>query len=372
MQILLALLFLLVPAVAGADFRVEGRVFTPEGALAGARVEVYRSAAELAAGLPYRTSAPTDALGLYALTLPPGSYYATARGKKGSAEYFAYHGANPVKVERDRIWLTFMANEAKPPLVTPGTTTIRGVVTYKGAPVADAHVTLYREGTTTFKGLGYKTEAGGADGRFAVAAPAGVYTVVAKKVQGGKGLRPLAKGDLFCYYPRNPVALAADRDVQVEIPCYPVAERQAFAAGVPVKGPGYTAVDHLAVTDSGIRGHVTDDAGKPLAGMVVLAFSARSLMHHLGERADYSGRTDREGYYFIPVDGEGEFQVVLRSALGQSPGSDDVFLVHKNAPVQLRRGEIVDHVDFVVGGVRDERPAPAERRPAEERARGGH
>ena len=92
-------------------------------------------------------------------------------------------------------------------------------------------------------------------------------------------------------------------------------------------------------------------------------------MHHLGDRADFSGVTGRDGSYFIPVDRDGDYHVALRNALGHSHGDDEVFIVYKREsgkPLTFKAGEVIDHVDFVVAGHQDERPPAEERRPAGE------
>jgi hypothetical protein len=370
MKILLALVLGLLPAqLWAAELRLGGRVFTEEGPLAGARVEVYRSAQDLSSGKPLAVAGASDSRGRYALSLAPGRYFFAARGRSGDREFFAYYGNNPVKVEQDGIWLGFMAHEVKPPLVTPEKGTLSGSVTFKGAPVADAYVTLYKQGAQVYKGLGFKTEPARGDGSFTLPVVPGVYTVVAKKAQGERRLRPLVKGDLFCYYPHNPVEVKSDAGIAIEIPCYPVGERQAFAAGEELLPAGYTPVDRLPVPRSGIRGKVTDAAGKPLAGMPVLVFAAEHLMHHLGDRADFTGLTDRDGAYFIPVDRDGDYHVAVRNSLGHSHNDDEIFIVYKREsgkPLTFRAGAIIDHVDFVVAGREDERPPVEERRPAGE------
>ncbi len=137
------------------------------------------------------TSEPTDEQGLYKFQLPSGEYYFTAKGNMDGKEFYAYHGNNPIKVETQKLWLAFMANEIKEPAYSEGTTSLRGVVTYKDRPVKDAYITLYTPETKKFKGLGYRTESINSDGTFNIYLPPGKYIIIAKKKESGKRMRPL-------------------------------------------------------------------------------------------------------------------------------------------------------------------------------------
>lgn len=362
MRQFLILLLCLFPALAFAnDIKIEGRVFTETGPMKGARVYVYKSYDDINAGIPFLTSEPANEQGLYKFRLSAGNYYFTAKGNKDGKEFFAYHGNNPIKVETENLWLTFMANEIKPPAYSGGATSLKGVVTYKESPVKDAYLTLYTPETKKFKGLGYRTESINADGTFNISLSAGRYIVIAKKKESGKKIRPLKKGDLFCYYPQNPVEVRAGQVVQIEVPCYPKGDRGSFAETPQIKKNDYTTVEHLAdKSGSGIKGNVRDVYGNPAAGLFVLAYRSREpvfLMHQLSERTEYSGETDSKGNYFIPVDSDGDFYIVARNTVGESPKSGDIYGLYEGDAthsVSFKNGQITDNINIVVGRVKDE------------------
>ena len=182
MRNLFVLLLCLLPVFAFADdINIEGRVLTEEGPLKGSVVYIYKSYADITKSTPFFTSEPTDEQGLYEIQLPAGEYYFIARGQKDNRAYFSYHGNNPMKIESEKAWLTFMANEVKEPEYSQGATSLRGRVTYKGMPVNGAYVTLYDPDTKKFKGLGYKSESVRSDGTFDMAIPAGEYIVYRKE-----------------------------------------------------------------------------------------------------------------------------------------------------------------------------------------------
>jgi hypothetical protein len=361
MKKLFFLLFCLYPAFAFADnVSIEGRVLTEKGPLKGAVVSVYESYADITEKTPFFTSAPTDEQGLYKFQLPAGEYYYIARGERDDRAYFSYHGNNPIKIENEKIWLTFMANEVKETDYSQGATSLKGRVTYKGMPVKGAYITLYTPETKKFKGLGYRTESVAPDGTFDISLPPGKYIVIARKKEDGRRMRPLEKGDLFCYYPQNPVEVQTDKVVQVEVPCYPKGERDIFTEVPRIKSNDYTTVQQLdAGAQPGIKGTVRDIEGNPVSGLYVLAYRSKQsvfLMHHLSTRTEYIGETDEKGNYFIPVDNDGDFYIVARDAIGRSPQSGDIFGMYEGKTtrqVSFKEGQLIDNVDIVVGRIKD-------------------
>lgn len=361
MRKLFVLFFCLYPVLAFAeDINIEGRVFADTGPLNGALVYVYKSYTDLTKSTPFVISEPTDERGLYKFQLPEGEYYFIARGKKDNRKYFSYHGNNPIKIENEKIWLTFMANEVEEPDYSHGNTSLKGVVTYKGKPVVGAYVTLYAPDTKKFKGLGIKTESVKSGGAFDINIPGGKYIVIAKKKQDGKRMRPLEKGDLFCYYPYNPVKVQEDRVVQIEVPCYPKGERDIFTQVPKIKSNDLVTLEQLDKTfQSGIKGCVRDIEGKPVPGLFVMAYKSKQsvfLMHHLSTRTEYIGETDTEGNYFISIDTDGDFHVVARNSLGRSPQKGDIYGIYEGKTkniVFFKKGQIVEDIDITVGKIKD-------------------
>jgi hypothetical protein len=364
----LILLMLLFPVFACAEeVRIEGRVFSDAGPLPGARVRACGSFEELQANTSCVTSAPTDAEGRYRLKVAPGAHYFAASGSIGGREYYAYHGSNPVKTDSDNLWVSFMANEVKPLGYTEGRAVLRGTVTYKGRPVPGAYVALYSPQDKSFKGIGIRTESVNGDGTFDLSVPFGKYVVIAKKLEGGSGNRPLKKGDLFCYSPHNPVELKPDQAVQnIEVPCYPKDDRGSFVTAPVIKGDGYVSVaERSSRTTAGIRGRVTDGTGKPVAGLFVMAYPSREpifQMYQVSHGTEHNGETDHDGVYFIPLDESGEYNLVARDALGDGPHQGETYGLYQGNPrhvVAYTKGKLVDGVNLTVGRVTVEKPVAA-------------
>lgn len=358
MKNLLLLFSLLYPGLTAAgDIHIEGRVFTESGPFKGARTYVYRSYGDIHTGTPFYVSEPADEQGIYRAHMPEGEYFFTARGDKDGKEFFAYHGKNPIKLGKENLWITLIANEAKPPPVySAGITAISGIATYKGQPVKGAYVAIYTPESSPFRGLGLRTESVQADGRFRLPLSPGKYVVIVKKSENGKGHKPLKKGDLFCYYPHNPLEVRQDMTVEIEVPCYPKDERTQFVDTPLVRTEDFTTIQDMASrSKTGIRGKVTDGSGKPVKGLVVLAYKTESpvfMMYHLSHGTEHTAETDGNGNYFIHLDEAGDYTMAARDTIGNGPHKGELYgLYQGNARhvVTYKAGELTEGVNITVG-----------------------
>ena len=355
------MLFYPVMAFAG-DINVEGRVFTEFGPLKGAKMYAYKNHADIQSGIPFIISEPADENGLYKARLPEGDYYFTARGNKDGNEFFAFHGKNPIKLGKEKIWVTFIANEVKsPPIYSEGVPSVEGVATYKDQPVKGAYVALYSPDTKPFRGLGLKTESIGEDGKFSLAVSPGKYVVIVKKLERGKGNKPLKKGDLFCYYPYNPVEIKADMTVSIVVPCYPKNDRSVFVESPFIKTDNYATPEEAAFnSNAGIRGRITDMEGNPVSGITVLAYKTKSpvfQMFFLSHGTENNAESDKDGNYFIPLNKDGDYTLVARDNLGSGPHKGEIFGLYQGNHrhvVSYKKGELADNVNIIVGKVMGE------------------
>lgn len=345
-----------------AKTMIEGRVFTEAGPLQGATVHAYTSYDAVISDRASDISAATSNEGQYKLQLPAGDYYMTAKGSKDGIRYFAYLGANPVHVGKENIWIAFMANEVKKPsysTCSTGGPEVKGVVTYKGKPVKEASIAFYTLDTRKFKGIGYRTESVREDGAFQFSLPPNKYVIIARKTKGNE-IGPLENGDLYCYYPSNPLEVKADQTVSIKIPCYPKANRTAFAASPAIKANDYPTVEKLADTRTfGIKGKVASSNGKAVKGIYVLAYpvdpansEALSKTFTGIHEIENVARTDQNGNYFIPLDKDGNYAVIARSLLGSgTPKVDEVYGVYKHTfrkGVLFKKGQTIPNIDITV------------------------
>jgi len=357
----LALLFCIVLPVFSHAAKIQGRVFTESGPVKGAMVYVYKSYPDIDKGAVFLRSDPSDEQGQYALQVPDGEYYFVARGSKNGKDFFSYVGGNPVNIGKENVWVVFMANESKPPSYSKGASSVKGIVTYKGNPVKGALIAFYTLENRKFKGLGFRTEAVKDDGTFDFSLPPNKYVIIARqKKEGDKTFGPLKSGDLYCYYPGNPVEVKPGRIAQIEVPCYPKVERTTFVASPVIKTNDYKTVDKLAgAYNFGIKGRVTNSRGEAVTGIYVLAYKvdpsntfALASTFRGTHETENIGKTDEKGSYFIPLDADGDYVIMARYLLGGgTPKVNEVYGFYNNTTrkgVLFIKGHIIDDINITV------------------------
>ncbi|MBU0730547.1 MAG: hypothetical protein KKE17_00525 [Proteobacteria bacterium] len=323
----------------------------------GGIVNAYKAFEDIEAGVVFKSSKSADKEGLFSIEMPLGSYYFTTSGKHNGKDYFAFHGNNPFAICDKNVWLALMANPVTSARYSPGETSISGLVTFKGKPLKDAYISIYLPTAKTFKGLGLKTESINQDGSFHIPISAGKYVLVAKKLIGSSGIRPPQRGDLFGYFPANPVEVKEGQIAHIEIPSYPKGDRTAFIDIPEVKTNDFITVEDLSASrGSGIKGKVVDADGKAIHNIYVMAYENTApvfQMYHLSHGTQYSSRTDKDGNYFIPIDTSGEYFVVARDTLGDGPHRGEVYGLYQDNPMHkviFNNGDLVEDVDIVAGG----------------------
>jgi hypothetical protein len=112
-----------------------------------------------------------------------------------------------------------------------------------------------------------------AAGTFDVRLPPGRYYLVARKRSRGGPYGPIDTGDLFNFYPRNPVTLGAREAVTLEIP---LIER-------------LSQLDGAEGAYRGISIKVVDARGNPKKGLFVMAYGAASRTGHPAATAGPTG-----------------------------------------------------------------------------------
>ena len=334
---------------------VEGVVVVEQGPLEGAVVSAYGSLKDIRQGTPLYRSSAGEKSGFYRLDLPPGAYHLVATGSRAGVDYFSFHGANPVTIANEKLWLPFVATPRMPAAMKKSDTPrLTGVVTYKGKPVADALVSLYSAAGDQYKGLGLVTQTTDADGKFAIDTVEGDYTVVARKRMASDGVMQLRKGDLFCYYAGNPVAVADGTETTVEVPCYPKDDVTGFLAeGATVRRTrGELARFRERSAEEpgayGISGRVTTPEGKPASGLVVMAFKGEPgqlfRMNIPRLKSEFMGRTDAAGAFAIGLKEPGTYYLMARELSGTSPHRGELFGLYEGN---------VDHAVNVAGQLKD-------------------
>ncbi|PLX43120.1 MAG: hypothetical protein C0608_00235 [Deltaproteobacteria bacterium] len=272
----------------------------------------------------------TETDGSYSLELKPGRYVVEAI-KKGNGnnsvkveggDLYCLYSGSPVTVAAER-WTAvgLYLVEAKTEEETPSPSAkLSGELTFKGDPVERAYLYAYNSAEGGFRGPAYMLQPVG-KGSFSLRLPPGEYFLVARKRARGGAYGPMDTGDLFNFYPLNPVEIKAGAELKVKIL---LVER----------------LSQLEVEENSYRGlkvKVLSSGGKPLSDHYVLAYtsSARS-----GPPAATGGPTDERGEAFINVPPNAIY-LRARGTLGGPLAEEEPF-------ADAIRGESEDMVTFKV------------------------
>lgn len=264
---------------------------------------------------PLFATAATAVDGTYEVSLPPGRYVveglkkaeANTGKRPETGDLYCLYSGSPVVVTGGG-WTAVGLNLVRVPAEQrkkeePGG--LRGRITWKGAGVEKVYLYAYDEVSTAFHGPA-KLLQPVAKGVFQFRAPPGTYYLVARKRARGGPYGPLEIGDLFNFYPRNPVVLAPGEGVSLEIP---LVERLSQLE----EDPG-------AYHGLGVK--VVDATGKAEAGYYVLAYATEQRS---GTPLATSLRTDGEGKALVPLPpGQAAFLRARRS-LGGPLESTEVY-----------------------------------------------
>jgi len=147
---------------------------------------------------------------------------------------------------------------------------------------------------------------------------------------------PLRKGDLFGYYPGNPVTIAGGSVPRIAIPATLLKFRNA-----PVWSAGYEA-------PASIEGRIVDKAGRPVRGVYAALYDNPDLLNRPVFLSDVTGA---DGIYRLPVPIPGKYYLGARSVYGGSPAPGDLYGRYEGNPehvVTLREGDHRTGVDLTV------------------------
>lgn len=253
----------------------------------------------------------------------PGTYYIEADGTFEGAAVFAFSGQNPVTMGAGVRWLGMKAVAREVPSPSPGRAghgaSVGGVVLFSGAPVEDAYVYVYAAPESLFKGMGIAmSPPTGPDGEFLVEnLPESSYFLVARRRGAGGMTGPLEKGDLYGYFPGNPVYLKEGSATRVRI--------EAVEKEKPLSYAEVTAGPEIALT-----GRVVDRSGAPQSGVYAFVYEDRVFGHQ--RPYAHSGRTGPDGAFAIYIDRPGVYYLGARENFGNSPRPGERFGFYDGTP----------------------------------------
>jgi len=343
---------LCLPAPLFAAGTVKGKVNYHGKPLEGAVVSLYAKYEGGFRGNAEYRSAPTGKDGAFEVAPAPGRYFVIARkplsgggSELSPGDFYAYYGGNPVVVgEGETIHIGINCS----PIVDlgerrrPGGTGIRGKILADGKPLDRARVTLYQDGETIFRGIGYASVLTNAEGDFSFNLEPGLYYVVARKRTGDDKMGPLGGGDTFGF--------AHDNPVKVEAGAYTVVSINSVNKLVKVKegGQEVTLGGTVKSGETVIEGVIRGRDGKPVPG--VFAHAYRDSM--MTQKPDFiSARTGPDGAYVIHLSEGGEYFLGARNTMGGPAEKGDLlgrYDGNEDHSLRIRTGEKRKGVDIVV------------------------
>ncbi len=350
--VLYAILLLAASTAQAADGSLKGKVSFRDKPLAGVAVQLWSGWQHGFRGNPDAAST-TAADGSFSVTAPEGRYFVILRSPNAApdaapaaGEHFAFYGGNPVALAAGEA-LSIGINAAT--VIIPeqasvaGGTGIRGRVYVDGAPLDRARVTIYQDGETIFRGMGYASALTTSDGSFSFSVEPGTYWVVARKRTGDDKMGPLSAGDLFAFAPGNPVLV---RDGAFSVVALNTAAKQVNK--VKEGGQEVTLDGTVKAGGTVISGVVRDAAGKPARGLYVGAYRDSMMIY----KPDFiSNVTGEDGAYTLTLAGGGEFFIIARNTLGGPAEKGDLlgrYAGNESHSVAVKAGEKLSGIDIVV------------------------
>jgi len=354
--VLFSFLFMLTPQMCPAQDTgtVRGKVTSQGKPLVGARVYLYRSYEGGFRGAADYTAGPTGPDGLFEMSPAKGRYFVTAhkssRGTGATIEpgdEYAYYGGNPVTLGAgDTINLGINCS----PIIdvgekfAPGGTGIRGHVFLDGKPLDRARVTLYQDGETIFRGIGYASILTDGSGEFSFNLEEGKYYVVARKRTGADKMGPLGEGGVFGFAHDNPVEVQKDRFTVISL------NTSTKLVKIKEGGQDITLGGTVKAGGTVIAGVVRGRAGKPVAGIFASAY--RDPM--MTQKPDFISVTNPDGSYAIDLSEGGEYFIGARNTMGGPPERGELlgrYAGTEDHSVRVKSGEKLQGIDIVVDPV---------------------
>jgi hypothetical protein len=308
---------------------VRVRLMHNERPVPGARIAAVRNP-----GVAYREEsavATANSDGRADIALAPGNWYVSASADL--PPIFGWYGANPVQIrggESVDIAIPAVPAVALSALtrVAPTEETVAGEVVAEDGSVAGAAVAFYLDAATQFRGPGYLEAETDERGRFEARVSPGRYWIVARRRSGQHPFGPLEPGDIFGFYPGNPLEVREGERVAVRVPAVRVLKKSGWS------GP--------SALRARVTGTIRDASGRPLPGYRAFLHGKEAM---LGKPEFVSEPSGADGGYLIWVDREGTFYLGARAEIGAARGQREAIGLYRGSPdhaIEVR----LDGADF--------------------------
>jgi len=221
-----------------------------------------------------------------------------------------------------------------------GRTGIGGQVTIKGSgtPLAGAFVNIYPDTISNLLGPSqFISSPTDGLGSYSLDLPPGTYYVVARKRISGDSTGPLSPGDFYSEHQRIVTSIVEGKVTVVDLEVVPMKAPMFFKKAVVEKE-----------TKTGIRGHLLDSSGKPVAGAFAMAYTDKE-MRRLPDFA--STLSDENGAFTIFLPEGGEFYLAGRIHAWDMPQPGEPYGRYgADAPasVKIEKGRFVEDIQIVL------------------------
>jgi hypothetical protein len=206
--------------------------------------------------------------------------------------------------------------------------------------VSGAHVYAYRDPGKNFIGVAdYVSRGTAEDGSFTMEVPPGEYYFVSRKRASGVNYGPVKTGDFYDHQSGpEPVRVTAGRYVNLEFHLVEMTEPMFFQV----------FSEAARKTDTGIRGTILDENGRPAHGAFATAY-ASSDMKRLPDFVSTLTGDDGRFVLFLP-DG-GTWYLGARSHARGTPRPGEPvgkFEGSGDHSVQVRKGSFLDGIEIIL------------------------
>ncbi|WP_305044812.1 MSCRAMM family protein [Geoalkalibacter sp.] len=238
--------------------------------------------------------------------------------------------------------------------VQDGKTGITGQVLFKesGMPLRDAYVNVYPDTLSNLLGPSqFISSPTDAEGRYLITdVPPGTYYVVARKRISGQPTGPLSPGDYFSEHQRISTEVVAGKLAVVDLPVVPIKAPMFFKRSVGEQR-----------TDTGIRGVLTDENGKPVPGSFAIAY----VNDDIKRAPDFASTlTDQEGRFVLYLPKGGTYYLAARIHAWDMPRPGEPYGLYGNGepkPLEVAEGQFIEGLRLVM------RPFEGEYKPGKSR-----
>ena len=316
---------------------VSGRFLYRNEPIEGAKVLVYENVDDMVKDRPAKT-ALTDDDGNYTLTVPSGRYYFIALKENA---YFSYSGRNPVAIrgDDDRC-LGFQAEKVEKVDTTDYDdefySAISGRVLYKDIPVKDAFVTIFLDDSDEFKGPGYSIVSTDSNGEFFFDyLPESEYFILVRKRGSGEKVGPIYEGDLYAYFPGNPLYTQNSKTKNITINCVSKIDDE--------------NLEGKTLPKTGLSGTILDTDGNLVAGVHVFAYTDPVIGHKRPKALSFATKDD--GRFVLELKEGGTYYVGAREKHGDSPEPGELFGMYEVTPdhsIKVDTDTFIQNITIVV------------------------